>query len=862
MSRTHRRAKARGGAAFTLPWLRAPILLIRRPVVFAAIVAATAILATATGSGPLFLSTIGTASLASQAGQSCPERTRPGMTKLVPPIGVGAVTRDGIAAMKRAQLPDSYSVAVGQAQVQSSLIHLYARSGALDHVTTLTPRGRPGAWVPDTFASKLGVRPGATITTSDSKQILVAGIYRDLAPDPFTLPNLSPYWCAWNDLLVSTAASDAAIAATPPDQRQGPVLLTDSSTVSRVASGPVRVSWWSPMSSQTSALGAFDVADDRADVAAASVGAEHDLHLAESSRIAHTAQSGISGSIVPIEVAGVLIAGLLVAGAGFFWSNARRREIRLLVARGVSPPALAGKAALETALPAAVGAGLGFAGTQYLVRAVGPASVFEPGAPLRAFGLVVGTLLLGLLVIAVIGGLAGRERTTGRRASWVSVVPWELLLVGTAVLIAATSLDTSAVTIDHTVVRISALVILYPLLGATGALLLLGRLIGLLLPAVGRSARRSPAAAFLALRRMSRSRVVAIGLIVGTALPCCLLMYGSTVRNTVRDEVTQKYQTNLGAPHVLQVYGVRKTILDLHDDATQVVVYDQDVTLGDNPNATVLGVDPTTFRRFAFLTSGQRDALDRLRSPAAGRTVPAIIVNGAGTKPTALLISHTRFRLEPVATSAVFPGLRNGTFPLVVVDRSALADVDDATERTNQIWTDNKHYGAARGLIAANKKYSILFELTSKIVVGTTGLLPVTWVFGYLQALAILIGVVALAGLVFGLAARTRTRRVSYVLSRRMGMSKLTHFNSLLIELGIVIGLGWTAGSSLGLGSFGFIYRRLDVYPDLPPGPAFSLPTVPLVATGVVVLAVVVLAASATQALAQRTRPAEILRLE
>lgn len=859
---THRRHRAHGGAATTLPWLRAPLLLVRRPAVFAAIVGAAAILAMAAASGPLFLSTIGTASLHSQARQTCPENSQPGMSTGVFGPKVASSERAGRAAMRKEGLPEPRSTVVGEARVQSTLIHLFASKGALSHVTKLTKGGGPGVWVPDSFAAKVGARPGATIRTAGGPAVRVAGIYRALAPDPFRLANLPRYWCSWTDIIVATVATDAAVAATPPDKKQGPLFITDQATVARAVDGEVRLSWHSPMSTTTHPLGAFDDAARRASGAAATAGpaVTPDNHLPELARAAHTAQDGITGSIVPIEIAGVVIAGLLVGGAGMFWANARRREVRLLVTRGIGPSALAGKAVLETLLPAAVGAGVGFAGTLLLVRGVGPASVFESGAPLRALALVGATLAVGLLLIGAIGGLAGRERTVGRAVSWPARVPWEIVLIGAAVVIAATRLNDSTVTVEHAVVKVSALVILYPLLGATGALLLVGRLIGALLPSAGRSTRRGPIAVLLAVRRMSRSRAIAVGLIVGTALPCCLLMYGSTVRDTVSREVTEKYQTNLGAPHVLQVYGVHGALIDLEGRGSQVVLYDQDATLGTD-SVSVLGVDPKTFAEFAFTTDEQRSAIDKLEPSAEGGSVPAIVVNGAGTHAKDLRISHTDLALDTLATSAVFPGLRNGSFPLVVVDQRALGHIDNGTERTNQVWTDAANYGPARHLVSADH-YSVLFELTSKVVVDSTGLLPVTWVFGYLQSLAILIGIVAIAGLVFGLAARTRHRRVSYVLSRRMGMSRLTHVNSLLLELGLVLGLGWVAGSALGLGSFGFIYRRLDVYPQLPPPASFVIPSTPLLATAAIVAVVVTIATFATQALAERTRPAEILRLE
>ncbi|GAB2460399.1 FtsX-like permease family protein [Jatrophihabitans fulvus] len=873
MSARHRgTSPARGGALATLPWRRAPLLLLRRPAVFVAIVAATAVLGIAAASGPLFLSTVGTASLASQAGQTCPENSEPGMTVTVPGARAAIMTGRGEQALRRQGLATPRVVSIAEARVQRSFVHVFAAAGALDHVRTLTPRGASGVWVPDTFAAKLGLRPGGSVTTGAGTALPVAGIYRDLAPDPFKLANLPRFFCSWSNAIVPGVPSESGPGPSSLALTAAPLLITDPATVARAAATPVRVSLHSPLSPQTNALGRFRTAADRAALAAATPGlapyAEADDHLPRVIARAETARNGLAGSIVPIEVAGVVIAGLLVAGAGLFWANARRREIRLLVARGVGPGALAGKAVLETLPPAVVGGLAGWAVSAYLVRAVGPADVFEPGAVFGALGLVGAVLAAGLLLIAAVGAVAGRERTSGRSASWAARIPWELLLVAAAVVIAATRLDDSAVTVENAIVRISPLVILYPLLGVTGVLLLLGRAVGLLLPLTGRAAGRGPSTLYLAFRRMSRSRAVAVGLLIGTALPCCLLMYGSTVRASVSDEVRSKYQTNLGAPHVLAVYGVRGRQLDLRGTGAQVTVYDQDAALGATSDiadlgnqVTVLGVDPAMFGRFAFLTGSQRADLARVTAPADG-PAPVVVANASGPLARTLHVGRTSIPVDPVARPAVFPGLRDGSSPLVIVNERFLRGVDPNAERNTQLWTDDAHYGPARRLVASDTRLNVLYELTSKVVIDTTGLLPVTWVFGYLQALALLVGFVALAGLVFGLAARTRARRVSYVLARRMGMRRRTHVASLVVELGVVLGLGWVAGSSLGIGSFGLIVDRLDMYPSLPPPPAFTVPGTPLVVTAVLVAVVVLVATLAVQALAERTRPAEILRLE
>jgi putative ABC transport system permease protein len=840
------------------PWLRAPVLLVGKPSVFLAIVGAVAVLSVAAASGVLFLSTLGTASLQAQAADDCPEHSIPAVTADVPGPELHQATLTGAAQVRAADLPAPYSVAVGSASVESGVpVQLFHYPGALDHVQRLSGGGT-GAWVPDTLAGKLGLRAGATIHTDSGTPIRVAGVYRDLAPSPFTLSHLPRFFCSWSSQIVPPANGNAFAS----------LLISDEATVATASRGAVLLSWFSPVPHASLSLDGFDTAQQRAVVAATAI-AQHlsrpataDGHLAAKVDIARRSQDGVSGSIVPIDVAGVVVALLLVGGAGGFWAAHRSREVRLLVARGVGPVPLGAKAALETLPPALVGLAGGYAAAIALVRSVGPATILGPGAAARALFSALGAVLAGILVIGVIGGLSGRDQVIGGHRSRLRHVPWELLMLGVAVWLGLLIRSQRGVTVDHTVVRVNPLLILFPLLGSTAVLLLVGRIVAGQLPRIGRRAQHTRIAVFFALRRIAGSPAVVVGLIIGTALPCCLLTYGGTVTRGVSHEIIAKTDTNLGADHVLLVYGVHDAAPNLDGHGTAVVVYQSEPRLPGGVDAYVLGVDPATFGEFAHLTSRQRQNLGGLHATAAGQHVPAVIVNApSGTDASSVSILSSTIALDVVARTAVFPGLRNGSRPMVVVDRSALNSVDSDADRLNQVWTSNSQLGQAM-LWINNAGYEVLTELTSDVVIGTTGLLPVSWILGYLRALAVLIGIVAIAGLVFALAARTRRRTVSYVLSRRMGMGKLAHLLSLLIELALVVGFGWLVGSGVGLGSFCSIYRALDVYPSLPPPAAFEVPALTLLATGLITAAVVVVASISTHGLAERAEPAEILRLE
>lgn len=879
MTRTReqvRRESGRSAAAgplLTTPWTRAPLLLLRRPNVFLAIVGAVAVLTVAAASGVLFLSTLSTASLQAQAADDCPEYSLPAASTAVSGESLRDARRTGADAFGAAGLPTPYVAAVGSARVQDSLVHLVDIPGALQHVRKLTPGPATsgGVWIPDVFADQVGARPGDTITTTSGVPVKVAGIYQDLAPSPFALSHLPRFFCAWNNQIVPTAAADAVIAATPVNLRRGAFLIADEQTVARASSGEVLLSWYAPLSHADQPLSRFENGQRQVREAAAAISVslgldvQVDEHLAKKIDIAKGAQDGVSGAIVPIDVAGVVVAALLVAGAGVFWATHRSREIRLLVARGVGPGPLGVKAALEAAPAALVGLAGGFAGAYFLVRGLAPAPMFAPGAPFDAFLAGSVAVVVGILLIGVIGALAGREQVAGARRGRLASVPWELALLALAIWLGLRIRAGSGVTVKGAVVHVDPLLFLFPILGSLAVLVLAGRVVAAVLPALGRragGAGRLGRAGYFAVRRIAGSRLVAVGLIVGTALPCCLLTYGSTVTTGVSDEIVAKYRTNLGAENVLIVIGLDNRSIDTRGQGSLVSAYQSEPRLPGGVESYVLAVDTRSFAEFALMNSEQRADLARLHPVADGAPVPAILVNApSGTDATSVSIRHSTLPLHVVAETSVFPGLRNGFRPMVVIDRSAISRIDPGADISNQLWTSDSHLASALALLQS-EDLTMLGQLTTDVAIGSTGLLPVTWIFDYLQALAVLIGLVAIAGLVFALAARTRRRTVSYVMSRRMGLSKAAHLRSLLIELSLVVGAGWLAGSAVGAGAFGFIYRSLDVYPDLPPPASFAVPTTTVLATLLTTAVVVVVAAASTHLLAERARPADILRLE
>jgi len=232
-----------------------------------------------------------------------------------------------------------------------------------------------------------------------------------------------------------------------------------------------------------------------------------------------------------------------------------------------------------------------------------------------------------------------------------------------------------------------------------------------------------------------------------------------------------------------------------------------------------------------------------------------------GMTVTRIVARNSTVRVRVVERRDIFPGLRDGFEPLIVVNRDALRNADPFVIRSEEVWTTQSSARAAKATL--DRADILTFSQRSPAsFLSSSGLLPITWIFQYLRALAVLIGLVALAGLVFALAARTRRRTASYVLARRMGLHKRAFRRSMAVELTAVLGMGWIVGAGFGLIAVATVYRMLD--PDLtdPPSPALAIPVATLVGTLLVTITAVTLGALITQYFADRADPASVMRLE
>ncbi|MCZ2830126.1 hypothetical protein O2W14_14905 [Modestobacter sp. VKM Ac-2986] len=888
------------------PWTRAPLLGLRQPAAVIAVLVTSAILACAVASAPLFLSSARSGALQQQLSQRCEEVGRPqtGVDSLLvdeqgrPVDGGDGSTRPEVDARLLQAWADAgldaepvlATAAIGSSDASSAGIGvlgpdgealsqpstLFQRPAALDHVQVVDRGDGAGVWVPETVAEQDGLSVGDVLSFGD-QQAPVVGVYRDLA-----VANADDrYWCDYRLLFANEASADRA----PPAM----LLTTDEPTFYRLATaaagGAVRLQQVPVDASTLSVSGARRLLDTQQrivddsglppeyDGASPAVAVPNDRLAAVIDR-AELIQSGLRGPVVPVAVAGALLALVLVAAAGSFWADRRATEVRLLAARGVGPVPLAGKAALELALPALAGAALGWTASRLLIAGLGPADDLDPAATTAAAWAGVAAFVVGLGAASVVAGLRARstaERPLGAAARWPSRVPWELLLLAAAAVCWVLLQSREAIVSVGYVAQVNGLLVAFPLLAIAGTAVLLGRGVTALLPRLRRWAGRRSPAVFLAVNRLTAARLATGTLLVAVTLPVAVLGYTATLTASSQTTLDAKVGVQIGAAAAATTVTRIEPTPEVVAAGTYLLRYDgsaaegaaADSTARGRPDVQVLAVDPTDFAGTAFWDDSFADAslpelMAALQGPEVDGRLP-VVAAGLSPGDPGLRLGSAEVPAQVVAEARVLPGRRTAD-PVVLVAADRLPQIERSAgaARSAELWVREDLSGAVDAL--ARSGAMNIRTLDPAGVQERANFLGITWTFGYLSALAVFVGVIAVGGLLLYLEARSRTRVSGYVMARRLGLTRGAHLRSLGVELAGVAVVGSVLGGVLAAGAVALVYRRLDVDLLRPPTPLLDVPWSALAGSVVVVLVVAGLAALYAQRAADRADPASVLR--
>ncbi|MGI8651907.1 MAG: FtsX-like permease family protein, partial [Geodermatophilaceae bacterium] len=420
---------------------------------------------------------------------------------------------------------------------------------------------------------------------------------------------------------------------------------------------------------------------------------------------------------------------------------------------------------------------------------------------------------------------------------------------------------------DGTVAQVNGLLVSFPLLFLAGAAVLVVRLIMLVLPALRRRAPGWSPAPFVAVNQLTANRVVSASLLAALCLPIAVLTYSATLTASSQRTVDSKALTAVGAERAVTSFGSLEATPALDAAGTLVARY-QDAFV-DGAEATALGVDPDDFASEAYWEdsfAGQ-DLVEMLAllvdADRGGDRIPVIAAGRIPLGPIRLDLGGNNLALtlqaEVVAVADVLPGRRTAEPLLLLDDRLVGAGVPQSANLRYEIWTNGDPEPAAAAIREQDARLFRVFTTTE--VFELTNFLGVSWTFGYLQALAAFVGVIAIGGLLLYLETRQRRRTASYAMARRMGLSRWTHFRSLLAELGSVLVVAGIVGVGLAAAACAMAYRRLDVDPIREPSPLLAIPWITLAAIAVAAIVVAFLTAVYAQRRSDRANPAEVLRL-
>lgn len=754
-------------------------------------------------------------------------------------------------------------------------VQLLSRTGAAREVDWVDGGPGDGLWLPDRTAEKIGAGAGDRLTVvigAARVEAEVSGVFEDLA-----YAERSSFWCSVERVFEPFGSY------VPP-----PVVLVSEAELTRLLAADgrdvVNARWelppvpaGLPVPDAARAAERLQATADRLRASGAepgpfSTGRGTGMSVGLPESVAHARAVGdaVRPLVQTIGVASFAIALLVVAAAGRAWTIRRHGEVRLLVAKGVAPAAVAGKAVLEMAPATIAGGLLGALLARVLVRTVGPSDLIGADAVTRSNGAAAASTVLALVLLGFVahrGAVAVERARSGASASRprpAARVPFELGLLGlaAAAFVELRSPVGRVQGLAGATYPADTLVVVFPLLLLSGGSLLAARALHLGRTALRRRGRRLPAAALLAVRRLAQSGPAALALVVGTALSIGILLYSLVIGSSARATVDAKAALGAGADLVIYPSALDPPLPDTIAHRGTHVVRSK-ATLAGGDRVAVLAVDPDTFAGAAVFDPSFADRplqrllrdLDAAGGETAEGPLPVLLAGELG-KARDIDVRGVRRSLQVVAQVKAFPGQRPQE-PLLVMTYEAFAASE--LSGTTQLWVTGEAESALATLEAAG--YEVLHIVRSRDSLTTAALLPLATSLEYFSALGLLGGAVTFSGVVLYLLAGERQRRLAAVMTRRMGLGTSGQWLASALEVAALLVVGVGVAAVLAVPAALAVFPFLDPAPSTPP-PALLRPELGTVALAFGLAAGVASVAAVASTIASRRHPpAEVMRL-
>lgn len=917
-------ARRRGNAL----WRASPFLLLRYPALFSAIAIGALLLALAVAAYPLFTSasaselfrnaverpsitryaaglTFTFRDLPLESQEVAPRLHTPTIGELDEPFRELADGSPILGDPIRAILGDDLEVtAEGDRTTQTG--RLFGGTGALEHVEVVAGHDGDGVWIPDLVADDLGVGPGDTIMVHDQDggptvPLGVDGVYRGFYGNP------EGYWFPWSNEFRLTGCFDCAPPPQPIIGEPEQVLALLGDLEQRSATfrwqapiadpGTVSIEEARALEDYQREVGAR--IRDREDLGGeflccqrwfyggfvngvpANPGSSLTVFASSIGFAVDDAEKrivAVEGPARVLGIAGVAVALAVVAAAGAFSVRARRVEATWLFARGTSAATVGLKTALESALPCAAGAVLGFGLAWAAVTALGPdgrvdSSVFGDAALATAAGAAGAVLLISLVAARTYVRVVDPH---GRRfARLVSLVPWELGIAALAFVALQQLRSGGAFVTDEEldVVRPSLALVSFPFLLFAGFAILAARLARLGFGRLRRTTASAPPAPYLATRRLAGGDAFTVLLLGAAGLCLGTFLHAQIVSSSLASTVDAKTKVFVGSDVGARVAWTRAAPEDFPYPVTRSVEVDDGARIASGLAFDLLAVDSGTLAAAAYWSDGFSNlSLEEIAARLGGAgddgTMPIAVAAGPEVNPSEIQVGTAVLPIDIVARATSFPGLRSRQ-PLIVVDEATLnARLDAAgvfvnplrqTGSSTELWIRGDPEGVERAL--ADSGVPTYLVVTAEQVQDIPQVSAVLDTFVVLNVLGIAAAALTFVGILLYLQARERSQVVSYALSTRMGMGHGQHRRALVLELGAMLLFAFAVGASLALVAARFTVPLLDPLATIPPDPLLVVPLAVIVGTGLFATALAWLGAAATNRRARAIDLGEVMRV-
>ncbi len=906
-------SKARRGVSLNPLWVKAPLVLLRYPGLFVALAVGSMLLALAASAYPLFVSATASDLLRS-------EIAKPTLTSYGAGIGfrVGGVPLPDLAGQgshdpaartgnvfadlvsKSHDLEPVQETTLGLVVTvtreddasQTSTARLFAGDDAVSNVKVTAGGAGEGALIPDLVADSLNVGPGDTIALPSDRgapvTLPVSGVYRSLYKGT---PN--GYWLPWYDVLVVSCPT-----CPPPPQ---PIILDRATWLtvsSEIGQHRAAFSWVAPLVSglsldQAAEQAAFtnalrhriDTGDD--DAAKLLRHCYSDFFSFCSQVNSPTLMSGLPLAVGAVErrvttvegpakllrAAGLAVALIVIAAVGAFAMATRRVEAALLFARGAGPVTVGVRSTLESVLPAAVGAAIGFGFALLLVKVLGPPAPVGSTAVRDAVRVVVLAPAVAIVLIGIVSSVSFLRQSEHHRARLgvLAKVPWEIALAVASIVVLERLRAGGAFVADTALgtKRPSVLLLAFPVLFIAGFAAIVARLFILACAWAGRRSARMPSAPYLAVHRMAGAANLTMLLVAAAGLSLGLFVQALTVAGSMRTTVEAKAEVFIGSDVQATVdYGNTRPV-DFPAAFTRVIRQYQAGTMPSGQTFDLLTIDTRTFTDAAFWNDAfaDRPLAELVHSLEGGITggVPVLVAGENDVTPSSIHIAQLDVPVRVVGRANAFPGMTT-LRPLVVVDeRRLLQEIGDAPNpldepnTSTELWIKGSLARANEAL--ATLPYTPGLVLTAAEVQDIPYIAAVIDTFLVMNGLGLAAALLVIAAMLIYLQARQRSQVVSYGLSLRMGMSAPGHLRALVAELATMLGLAYAAGAGLAIVSAHLLVPLLDPLETIPPTPLLVVPATLVAIAAPVLLLVAVAGGWLTDRRARAADLGQVMRL-